>query len=367
LTWETKDPNLAGVSSWGEVSAIAPGHTQVTVSAGTTKADVNVEVRAGVRVRLSDRRQGDLDWDAEHGHNCDDPEAAQLIEPQPTLAADLNSAATPSADKYIGRAAEDSVGDAGRVTAQQPFKPLVRPAMLHRSISTARRAINTTAVSVNAAGKVFGRGYFQAGVTLDGDGSDPAAAPATAAPYNAVGSPRFGPVEYSQGSATKTKNVLGSYDYVFAAPILGLSGRGLDVNLALTYNSRVWSKETSGMMFNYGKGWPVPGWTIGYGRLIDNYDGVGNWLLIQPDGTRTHMQSLGNGSAQSSDGTFIALNTNNGKLRYPDGTLVKFDLVNNRWLPTSIRSRNGDLITIGYRQVSKACRSAELLSGSMGY
>jgi Bacterial Ig-like domain (group 2) len=60
LTFETKDPDLATVSSWGEVSAIAPGHTQVTVQAGTTKAHVNVEVRAGVRPRPSDRRQADL-------------------------------------------------------------------------------------------------------------------------------------------------------------------------------------------------------------------------------------------------------------------------------------------------------------------
>jgi RHS repeat-associated protein len=353
LTWETKDPNLAGVSSWGEVSAIAPGHTQVTVNAGTTKAQVNVEVRAGVRPRLSDRRQGDLDWDAEHGRDCDDPEAAQVIEPQPMLAEDLNSVATPSEDKHIGRAAEDSVGDAGRVTAQQPFKPLVRPAMLHRSVSTARRAINTTRAAANAAGKVLGRGVFQVGITLDGDGADPAAATAPTAPYNAVGSPRFGAVEYSQGSAAKTKNVLGSYDYVFTAPVLGLSGRGVDVNLALTYNSRMWSKESSGMMFNYGKGWPAPGWTIGYGRLIDNYDGVGNWLLIQPDGTRTHLVAQANGTFSSTDGTFINLNPINGKLRYTDGTLVKYDLVNNRWLPTSIRSRNGDLITIAYRQYQK--------------
>lgn len=90
LIWETKDPDLAGVSSWGEVSAIAPGHTQVTVQAGTSKAHVNVEVRPGVRPRLTDRRQGDLDWEGEHGHDCDDPESAQLIEPQPKLAADLS-------------------------------------------------------------------------------------------------------------------------------------------------------------------------------------------------------------------------------------------------------------------------------------
>lgn len=74
--------------------------------------------------------------------------------------------------------------------------------------------------------------------------------------------------------------------------------------------------------------------------------------MIQPDGTRTHLQ-LQSGIASSTDGSFITLNPLNGKLRYPDGTLVKYDLVNNRWLPASIRNRNGDLIVIGYRNYVK--------------
>ncbi|MEK6289714.1 MAG: hypothetical protein AABO57_28695, partial [Acidobacteriota bacterium] len=351
LIWETKDPNLASVSSWGEVSASAPGHTQVAVNAGTTKAHVNVEVRAGLRPRLSDRRQGDLDWDAEHGHDCDDPEAAQMAEPQPTIAANLISAATASAGTLAGRVHTDSVSDEGRMRARQSFKSLAQPAALRQTRSTTKHTVKFTTGAGNLTGKALGRSPFLIEPILDGDNPD-STATAAAAPYNAVGSPRFGAVEFSQGSVTKTKNLLGSYDYVFSAPVLGLPGRGLDVNLALTCNSRVWSKEPSGMMFNYGKGWPAPGWTIGYGRLVDNYDGVGNWLLIQPDGTRTHLQ-LQSGIASSTDGSFITLNPLNGKLRYPDGTLVKYDLVNNRWLPASIRNRNGDLIVIGYRNYVK--------------
>ncbi|MEK6408491.1 MAG: hypothetical protein AABN34_16305 [Acidobacteriota bacterium] len=268
LTWETKDPNLASVSSWGEVSASAPGHTQVAVNAGTTKAHVNVEVRAGLRPRLSDRRQGDLDWDAEHGHDCDDPEAAQMAEPQPTIAAELISAATASAGTLAGRVHTDSVSDEGRMSARQSFKSLARPAALRQTRSTTKHTVKFTTGAGKLTGRALGRSPFLIEPILDGDNPD-STATAAAAPYNAVGSPRFGAVEFSEGSATKTKNLLGSYDYVFSAPVLGLPGRGLDVNLALTGNSRVWSKEPSGMMFNYGKDDPRP----------DGLSAMGGWWI----------------------------------------------------------------------------------------
>src|SRR5262249_17307096 len=107
-------------------------------------------------------------------------------------------------------------------------------------------------------------------------------------------------------------------------------------------------------------------------RLIANYDGTGNgdlsgngsgnapgnYLLIQPDGTRIHLaQHLdfvsNRWSHQANDGSFIVFNPLNGKLRYTDGTLVTFDLVNNRLLPTNIRSNNGDSITIAYKTFVK--------------
>jgi hypothetical protein len=248
----------------------------------------------------------------------------------------------------------DHVGDEGQQTGQQPFGRLARPALFHRAHSTARSTIRTKTAAASATGKIFGRGFFQIG-GIDGDGTDPIST-AAAASYNAVGSPRFGAVEQSQGSAAKTKNILGSYDYVFSAPVLGLPGRGIDVNLALTCNSRVWTKETAGMTFNYGKGWPAAGWTLGYGRLIENYDNQGNWLLIQPDGTRIHLQKQTGGGLASTDGSFITVGAGtggavNGKLRYPDGTLVTYsNAQNGRWLPGSIRSRNGDRITIAYKQ-----------------
>lgn len=126
------------------------------------------------------------------------------------------------------------------------------------------------------------------------------------------------------------------------------------------------------MTFNYNKGWPAAGWSIGYGRIIQNYDNTGtgdqsgsgfsnapgNYLLLQPDGSRILLQQYYDSPSarwlhKSTDGTFLTFNPLNGKLRYPDATLVKYDLINNRLLPSSIRTRNGDLITIGYKTFLK--------------
>jgi len=371
LNFEVMDPKLASVSSWGEVSAIAPGQTLIGVSAGIAKATVAVDVREGNRLSLADRREADLEFDAEHSHDCDDPEAAQLTTPESNVAIDYHFVATPPSSPavprvYIGTPAENR----GKTT--QPLKVLARSAVLHRTHSTTTYPLDTTKTPVTAKLNASAQQLPDTGFILDGDGPDPTSTRATF-PYNAVGSPRFAASEASQGSAVKTKNLLGSFDYLFSAPVLGEVGRGIGVNLALIYNSRVWTKETGGMTFNYAKGWPAPGLTLGYGRLIDNYDNTGsgnlsgvgqanppgNYLLIQPDGTRIHMQqSYDSPSGQwfnnSNDGSFIALNPVNGKLRYTDGTLVIYSKAqNNRWLPGSIRTRNGDLITISYRQYQK--------------
>jgi RHS repeat-associated protein len=201
---------------------------------------------------------------------------------------------------------------------------------------------------------------------IDGDGADGFAAQATTF-NNAVGNKRFGPQEQVQGSAAKTRKNLGSYNYQFVAPVLAFGGRGIGTNLALAFNSRLWTTDAGAMRFNYDKGWPAAGWRIGFGRIIKNYDNTatgdksglgtgnasGNFLLIQPDGTRIHLQQTwvsaeGVWMHDSNDGSFLHLTYQN-KLKYPDGTHIKYETVNNRLLPTSIKTRNGDLITIAYR------------------
>jgi len=63
----------------------------------------------------------------------------------------------------------------------------------------------------------------------------------------------------AEGSVQSADNI-GSQSYNYAVPILHLPGRnGLDLNLGLHYNSRVWAADPgSGQMtFNVDRDWPA--------------------------------------------------------------------------------------------------------------
>jgi hypothetical protein len=172
----------------------------------------------------------------------------------------------------------------------------------------------------------------------------------------------------------KARGNHGSSSFSFAAPVLSLGGRESALSLSLIYNSQLWQREVNdlsgavSMNYNFGKGWPAPGWRLGWGRIIENYDdtatgngsgsGVankpGNQLLIEADGTRTHLEQYWDAAAgiykfTSTDGRLLVYSSVSGKLKYPDGTLVTYNKENNRRLPVSIQTPNGNILTIAYR------------------
>jgi hypothetical protein len=83
-------------------------------------------------------------------------------------------------------------------------------------------------------------------------------------PRNLVGSPRNQAVE-----ATRIGNVLpeGS-NFEFGVPIVSLGGRGVGANLTLFYNSRLWSRRNNAVAFDAISGWPGPGFSLGFGRVV---------------------------------------------------------------------------------------------------
>src|SRR5215471_6194691 len=356
LAWTTSNQSVASVTNVGEVTAVAPGNAIMTASVGRATAHVQVTVLSGHRQRLTD-----VDWDNAHAQDCDAPESASLND-------------TEAAPGQLSAANES------QATADGGDAPGPRPAAgrdLHRVVSL-------------AAYRVRGRGAPRAaegsGATASSGGAPPAAfqildggsgdatftSVAATGPDNAIGSPRFAAKESSRGAA-KSKNILGSSDYVFAAQILSMPGRGIAASLAMVYNSQLWSMDSGGtMFFDLNKSWPAPGWTVGYGRLIPNYNNTatgdgsgsssanypGDYLLIGPDGTRIPIPGRWGTTTGftyvSNDGNFIQLNYVSTKVRYPDGTQIHFQLTNNRLLPAVIRTRNGDQMAIAYRPKSQA-------------
>lgn len=178
---------------------------------------------------------------------------------------------------------------------------------------------------------------------------------------NLVGTPRNRAAE-----STRVGTVMpeGS-NFTFDAPIVSLGGRGIGASLTLFYNSRLWSRRSNNMAYNAIVGWPAPGFSLGFGRLV-TYDlsAGGNptckYMLIDPDGTRHYLGSgswagsgydLG-GPFEANDGSHIVYTGNGshgGNLYYPDGTRLYFTMVNNRLLPTSIIDSNGNYMQVAYK------------------
>ncbi|MBX3283303.1 MAG: RHS repeat-associated core domain-containing protein [Acidobacteria bacterium] len=160
-------------------------------------------------------------------------------------------------------------------------------------------------------------------------------------------------------------------NFRLSSPVLSLGGRGLDINLALTYNSRLWSKSGTTMKYDADDGFPAPGWSIGFGKMI--YAGSnGGCMLIGPDGTRRSKGGTNNvtGSGTyysnyfvgyTTDGSFTDYNCYysnstygsflNGSARLSNGTTILYSSPTadrKQVFPTKIVDSQGNYITITY-------------------
>jgi RHS repeat-associated protein len=172
---------------------------------------------------------------------------------------------------------------------------------------------------------------------------------------------------------------VGSANYTFSAPVVRLEGRGMDVQLDLTYNSRLWNRSEDQVVFDVDQGWPAPGWSLGFGRIVRL--GRRGSMLVDADGTRHPYEVLRLDGDQdrrlefagrTTDGSFIDYEHVDdftggfqwAQARYPDGRTVEYTArghdyvrpgigtVTPSWgvlFPTRITDANGNVITIAYR------------------
>ena len=181
-------------------------------------------------------------------------------------------------------------------------------------------------------------------------------------PVNLTGSP----------SGTAPDAGAGTGNFQLGAPVLSLPGRGIDVSLALIYNSRLWSKAGSVMSYDSDKGFPAPGWSIGFGKMIYT-GGNGGCMIVTSDGTRrSHAgttSTYSSGSyfsdsyiAHTTDGSFIDYSclytsstngeTLTGSATLPNGTRIDYsspDAQRDQVFPTRITDSQGNYITITYQ------------------
>ncbi len=181
-------------------------------------------------------------------------------------------------------------------------------------------------------------------------------------PVNAVGFPAGSSPDAGAGNG----------NFRFAAPVISLAGRGIDVNLSLFYNSRLWNKSGTVLKYDSDMGFPGPGWSIGFGKMI-YMGGTGGCMIATANGTRrSHTGSnwtyssgstyLHTYTGATSDGSFIDYSCGyssttggtslSGYARLANGTTIEYSSPSanyNQVYPTKITDAQGNYILITYK------------------
>jgi YD repeat-containing protein len=163
------------------------------------------------------------------------------------------------------------------------------------------------------------------------------------------------------GGPLKVPMIPGSQSYNKTIPVLSLPGRGLDLNLALWYNSRIYDVDTanSTVTFNADRDFPSYGFRLDFGFI--EYDSANaQMILTESDGTK-HALSLsanvtGGSIYDSNDGSFIEFSTVNLILTFRDGITVQYQPFPNQPLqgqttlyrPIQLMETNRNYISISY-------------------
>ena len=155
----------------------------------------------------------------------------------------------------------------------------------------------------------------------------------------------------------------------FTAPALGLSGRaGMGVAAAFSYSSKTWIKDsaTNTMVFNADRGFPAPGWRLGFGAIqtanqngnpyFNGLTGKSSFIYLAPDGTRHDLALTTAGIYKSYDSTYLKFDSGQQILFFPNGTRMKFGAYSYspvardyQALPIEIKDRNGNFGAINYK------------------
>jgi hypothetical protein len=165
----------------------------------------------------------------------------------------------------------------------------------------------------------------------------------------------------------------GAQNYTISVPVVNLPGRGLPVNLTLTYNSQVWTAVTdqnnnAGFVFDHQHAWPAVGWSLGFGRLVQmGSEGATveepNGMLRLFSGSVSQYSIDYSGSFHTTDGSLIDGSyyirddgcLSSGQALYPDGRAITFGAADQNCssgtgavYPIQIADANGNYISISY-------------------
>ena len=151
-----------------------------------------------------------------------------------------------------------------------------------------------------------------------------------------------------------------SNNFNWSLPIVSLPGRsGLDLGLALSYNSLVWTRAGSSIDFDIDDGSIAPGFRLGFpvveGPYWNSQANANFYLLVTPSGGRTELRQITNSIYyEAVDSSHLQLTDNASidgtiLLRTTDGSQLRFNAVGGGWRCAKITDRNGNYISATYK------------------
>lgn len=151
-------------------------------------------------------------------------------------------------------------------------------------------------------------------------------------------------------------NGMHSRDASWSVPLLSLAGRnGLDLGLALSYSSMVWTHSGPYFYFDEDNGFPSPGFRLGFPtvqrKTFDAQTAKNAYLLITSAGHRVELRQTTSPTVyEAADSSYLQLTEIGATLlvRSTDGTQLTFVEANNEYRCTQIKDRNGNYISVNY-------------------
>jgi YD repeat-containing protein len=162
-----------------------------------------------------------------------------------------------------------------------------------------------------------------------------------------------------------------SRNFNWGTGLVHLPGRaGLDLDVSLSYNSLMWLKSGSAMLYDPDHGFPTPGFRLGLPVLHGPYQNaaagnVATYFLVTPSGGRVELRQKAGATNtyESVDSSYMRLvGTTGGFDLYPgDGSVIGFANKGGEYQCIEIKDRNGNRMTVDYNSFDRIDKITDTL------